>query len=236
MSQDHDEILMQYLSKVGELQKNRSNALPADELKSIAQELGLSPEDLQAAEQSAKDHLARGKGFAKHGLLDDALKELGNALALSPYDHETMLLVADTHLKRWHKKRNPADKNEADRLAREVLKDAPGDERAFDILKRLNDPPKRTKLIAALAGSAALCAVGGGAVVFLSAGAPKRTLRRASSRWCPALRPRPQRLPSLQKLRSLQAKSLSSRAPRFRSKRRMAAFRSCSSPLRSSRS
>ncbi len=168
MSQDHDEILMQYLSKVGELQKNRSKALPAEELRSIAQELGLSPEDLKAAEQSAKDHLARGQGFLKHGLLDDALKELKNALALSPYDQETMLLVAEAHLQRWHKKRHLPDKNEADRLAREVLAEAPENERAFGVLKRLDAPPKRTKLFAALAGSAALCLLGGGSVALLN--------------------------------------------------------------------
>lgn len=138
------DIIAAYVTKVGDLQHARQEALSDEELKSIALELGLRPEDIARADKAADEHLRRAANYQQHDLLDDALGELRAAVVLRPLDHDVLLALARCHAARWRARGDDDDRDEADRIARKLIEIAPDDARAFALRRDLQAPATKT--------------------------------------------------------------------------------------------
>jgi hypothetical protein len=172
---DQDDPLRAYIERMLALREDAD--VTPEALRAVARELGLSDADLAVAERRAAEHRARGRGFLDHGLLDDAVRELTEAAALSPADPQTALDLARAHAARWRDAGDEADRRAADRLARRCLALDPANEGAFGVLRALKSRRGRWPWLAV----AALVVIGG-VVALLRAPAP----RPASTAGAPA--------------------------------------------------
>lgn len=142
MSLDHDEIQREYIDRILELRQQRDESLTPEDLQEVARDLGLTEADLAAAEQAARDHLARGERYLEHGRCDDAVAELTDAAALAPGWLEAALRLAEAHAARHAARPNGADQAAAQRWARRCLELDPECEAAYELLNRVDQPVK----------------------------------------------------------------------------------------------
>lgn len=148
-----ESTLSTYLKQVMALKEERRRTPTEEELRSIAREIGLSDEDLVAIDQAALDHAVRGKGFLEHQRYGDAITELEEAVGVAPRRVEWLHSLAQARLGRWHEKRQPADLERAEVLARECLELDPHHAASYEVLNALDHPPSAPpagKRIAAL--------------------------------------------------------------------------------------
>lgn len=138
---DPNKTLDNYLERVMALQRERSQALTLPELKEVARELGLSDEDMAAADAAAQQYLQRGLGHVQHGLWDTAITELSSAVALNPASVPALYALATAHKERWRAEGLEEDRLAAERSARESLAIDPAHEPSFALLKELRDSP-----------------------------------------------------------------------------------------------
>jgi tetratricopeptide (TPR) repeat protein len=95
-----EKLLEQFIHKVTELQQGRSDIDQAS-FEQIIRELGLSEEDLSAAEREADKRLVQGRAFRNSELLDRAVEALEHAHALSPFRQDITRELAVTLLTRF---------------------------------------------------------------------------------------------------------------------------------------
>ncbi len=158
--------LERYISRVIQLQEERSERLDEAELESIALDLGLSLDELR---QSVAAHLQRGRGYMKQSLWDDAIKELREAESLAPGNVEVVMTLAEAHAQRWAASDFVDDKSHAQKLARAALDLDPNHQPAFELLGRLERGPEAagaSKGTGAAAG--VILGIGFGGVVLLT--------------------------------------------------------------------
>lgn len=141
MEQDN-EILRNYIERVTKLQEERRTALALSDLQTIARELGMSEDDVAAAEQAARAHLDRGMGHSRYGLWDDAINELRSAVALDPNGIEGLDALSAAYRERWRLGRDAADRQAAIACARRALEIDPKHEPAFAMLHDLGNPAR----------------------------------------------------------------------------------------------
>ena len=134
-------VLATYLQRVLALKEERRTVPSAEELRAIAMDLGLSEADLADVDQAAEDHYLRGQGFLERDRYDDAIVELEESVALSPRSVERLHALALAHTGRWHERREPANRERAERLARECLELDPRHGGSFEVLDRLDQAP-----------------------------------------------------------------------------------------------
>lgn len=142
MSLDHEEIQREYIDRILELRQQRDESLTPEDLQEVARDLGLTEADLAAAEQAARDHLARGERYLEHGRHDDAVSELTDAAALAPGWPDAALRLAEAHAARHAARPNGADQAAAQRWARRCLDLDPECEAAYELLNRVDQPVK----------------------------------------------------------------------------------------------
>ncbi len=156
-----DDMLVRYTEKVSELLDKRSEKLADEELASLAQELGLSEEDIALAKSEARAHRERGEGYLKNGLANEAVAQLESAHVLAPNDQDVIASYARALTLRFEGSGQSEDRDAAERLAKRLLEDAPSDQRAFEVLKRLKKrPTKRPMLPLVAVAVVAVVAVG----------------------------------------------------------------------------
>jgi tetratricopeptide (TPR) repeat protein len=178
MSQDRDEMLRSYISRVMEVRERREGAMRAAELHAIARDIGLSDADLAAAQQEARDHVTRGRQFMQHGRLDDAIEQLRKAVTLSPEDLDARLDLAQALRDRFAKGRDTQDRTRAIEQARQCIEQDPECQRAYLILNELDSPAAARSspilFVAMAAGMVGLLAIGGfvGYLTWVSAPEP----------------------------------------------------------------
>ncbi|MEP7218032.1 MAG: hypothetical protein ABI876_03905 [Bacteroidota bacterium] len=123
MSQDHQqEILQQYIGRVMALQNERRQSLELEDLRNIARELGMSEEDVTAADAAAQAHLERGMRHLQYRRWDDAVNELSDAVALNPVGVEGLHGLATAYKERWVATRRDEDSVQAAAVAMIGLK------------------------------------------------------------------------------------------------------------------
>lgn len=143
MSDQQDKMLQNYLERVMAIKEQQSKTLTEQELRSIAREVGLSDEDLAAADQAAHQHFQRGLNFYQHRRWDDAVNELQEAVAYAPgwLDYKAQLALA--HLERWKQSGREPDRYAAASLARECIDIDPNFEQAYQILNQVDQPQQQ---------------------------------------------------------------------------------------------
>src|SRR5262245_2735271 len=94
------QIVKGYIERVLAL-KEAKRVPSSGELKEIARELGMTEEDLFAAEKEAVMRLERGLVYLKRGRVDDAIADLSEAVALGPGRVAALHALATAHFQRF---------------------------------------------------------------------------------------------------------------------------------------
>ncbi len=131
-----DDPVREYIDRVLRLQdERRAVTLTQADLEDIAREVGLTDDDLVAVHAEVQAHRARAAGFRRHDLLDDAIIQLREALALAPTDPDIAMELADALVS------SPSsDPNEARELALKVLDLDPNRDDAFALVAKIRKP------------------------------------------------------------------------------------------------
>lgn len=134
---ERDIILHNYIERVMDLQRARRDALSLDDLKSVARELGMTEEDMAAADTAARDYRTRGLEHMRHKLWDEAVEELTNAVALDPSGVEPLYNLAVAHKERWLAEGSDLDHERAVAYARQSLVHDPHHTPSYQLLESL---------------------------------------------------------------------------------------------------
>ncbi len=134
-------ILTTYLQRVLALKDKRRTVPSSEDLREIAKELGLSDSDLAEVDQAAADHCLRGQGFLERQRWDDAIVELEESVALSPRNVERLHTLALAHAGKWREGHQAANRERAEKLARECLELDPRHSGSFEVLDQLDQTP-----------------------------------------------------------------------------------------------
>ncbi|MDX9724609.1 MAG: protein kinase, partial [Myxococcota bacterium] len=133
-----NDVVQRYLSRLDAEKARRNAMLTQDDRRGIALDLGMSREELLAAEEAAEAYWTRGEGYLEHQLWDDAIEQLTNAFELSPERVEILFSLARAHHGRWQAKGAKKDAIEAQRIARRCIDIDPRHPEAFKLLAELD--------------------------------------------------------------------------------------------------
>lgn len=179
MSQSQDDMIKKYLSRAIDVSEQRQQVMDDEELRTIAREVGLSDDDLRAAEQAGREAHQRGVNFLKHGRPDDAIDELEEAVVLLPGRLDVRAALAQAFRDRWRRNHAEEDRLKAMALARECLKIEPDHAQSYELLNQLDardypatftPQPRAPQASNANAGPLILVAVVAGLAVMVVAG------------------------------------------------------------------
>jgi LemA protein len=153
-----DDKLNKHIDKVLELQNSqKEKMLTLEELKELDMSLGVSEEEWnQMMEKANKDvELAQNHFYYKN--YSEAYTTAESALSINPHLTRALVLMADSALKIYESEDNEDFLLKAEKHAKEVLKQAPAENRAIEILSILNtykkeEKAQRTKIFRIIAG------------------------------------------------------------------------------------
>ena len=133
------DTIHEYIKKVLKIQEEqKERPLNVDEMQKIAEELGMSTEDLSLIKQKIKDYIARGKGYSRYEDWDSAIDEFTQAVILSPGDVEALYGLANAHKHRWLLKRNKNDLSSAKNYVKRALQVNANHDPSFRLASELN--------------------------------------------------------------------------------------------------
>ena len=141
---DDETILQDYLARLMTMQDQRQDWLEEADLKTAAQDLGLTDEDLERLSAATEAHRTRGRSFAERGLWDEAVEAYNQAATLNPFDAEAAHELARAYLGRWRVTGDAADHAAAERYAHRTLQLDPEHSASYEVLKELKRRPVRT--------------------------------------------------------------------------------------------
>lgn len=120
---DFDHILQNYVSQLLKIQQERAEApLQADELKRIAENLGLSDKDWAHIQEKFEASLARGKSYVQYKSWDNAIQELQLAVKINPIHSNALYHLALAYWRRGrHKNGKKTDPKQAEKYARRCV-------------------------------------------------------------------------------------------------------------------
>ncbi|MFN5515668.1 MAG: tetratricopeptide repeat protein [Cyanobacteriota bacterium] len=127
-------IIENYIQRVTEFSQSAQRLPTAAELEKIATDLGIDPEEIQAAQREAQAHYTRAQGYLRLRHWEDAITELQDAVALNPANSEMLLALAQAHLGRWRLSHRREDAEELRLRARQCLALDPNSDPALELL------------------------------------------------------------------------------------------------------
>jgi len=140
-----DQALQAFIERATELDQQRDARLGEDDIREIAQAVGLSDEALDNARASGQASLERGRQYVDHQVWNDAISELRDAVVLLPGNVEARGLLARAYGGRFLRDRDGNDRNAAVRLAHQCTEVAPNYAPAYDLLDELDGPGARSQ-------------------------------------------------------------------------------------------
>ena len=141
---DDESILQDYLARLMTMQDQRQDWLEEADLKTAAQDLGLSDDDLERLAATTDAHRTRGRSFAERGLWDEAVEEYRQAATLNPFDAAATHELTQAYLGRWHTTGDALDHAAAERYAHRTLQLDPEHAASYEIIKELKRRLTRT--------------------------------------------------------------------------------------------
>ncbi|EAY28783.1 tetratricopeptide repeat protein [Microscilla marina] len=145
---DFDQILQNYVRQILKIQQERAEApLQTEELKRIAENLGLSENDWQHIQSTFDASLARGKSFVQYKSWDNAIKELQLAVKINPAHADALYHLAVAYWQRNRKKGKKTDMKQAEAYARRCVQADYAHDAALRLISRLEKQktPKTSK-------------------------------------------------------------------------------------------
>lgn len=134
-----------FVDKILAIQKQSKNKLLTNnELKNIAEQIGISEGEWQAIQETFDNHLFKGKEFIKYKNFDDSVNEFKQAVAINPNSEEANYYLAFSYKNLWQKTNNLNDKNLANTYARRCLELNPKNTDAIKLISSLKTSPKKS--------------------------------------------------------------------------------------------
>lgn len=174
MNRDHQqEMLRRYIERLSALRAERGRQIGLEDMKEVARELGMSDDDIAAADTAAGAHRERGVHHLRHRRWNDAVTELREAAALDPLGVETLHALATAHKECWLAAGGESDRRQASELASRTIAIDPGHDPSYALLNELDQPRRRGSFAASTSpgrqGGRRRLFVGLGLVVVLAA-------------------------------------------------------------------
>lgn len=139
MSEADDDMIQAYIKKVLKIQQEqKERPLDAEELRQIAEELGMSEDDLKYLQKKIQDYIARGKGYSRYEDWDSAIDEFQQALILSPNDLEALYGLANAYKHRWLLRGDKEALHKAKQYVKQALNVSPTHDPSFRLASELN--------------------------------------------------------------------------------------------------
>ncbi|MCS6832190.1 MAG: hypothetical protein NZ521_01340, partial [Flammeovirgaceae bacterium] len=138
-----DHFLQSFVAKVTAIQQERKQKpLSQEELKAIAESLGIGQQDWQAVEEAFQKHLAHGTQFLSHQNWEDAIQELEQAYVLQRTNDLVLYGLALAYANRWREYRREKDIQKAFDFIKSLLQHHPKHEQAIDLQSQLRREEK----------------------------------------------------------------------------------------------
>jgi hypothetical protein len=106
-------------------------------MREVAQELGMSDEELLQARADAEASKQRARAMLRNSAVEEAIAELESTVAFSPHDVDAMYLLAHALYTRWKKSGSDDDLQRSHRYCLSALQGAPGHADAPGLLAAL---------------------------------------------------------------------------------------------------
>jgi len=141
-----EEKLNNHIDKVLEFQRNQEEKmLSLEELKEIDKSLGVTEEEWNLMMQKAEKEAELAKDHFYYKNYTDAYKTAESAVLINPYLTKAMIILADSALKIYESEDDELFLLKAEKYANDILKLAPAEKRAVEILAVLNKYRKTEK-------------------------------------------------------------------------------------------
>ncbi|MGK7880175.1 MAG: hypothetical protein AB4060_08755 [Crocosphaera sp.] len=166
-------VINNYIQRVTEWSQSSQRIPTTEELENIAAELGIEPEEIQAAQKQSHDHYVRAQGYMRLKHWNDAIAELQEAVAFNPSNLDMLVSLASAHMGRWEVHHRKDDEVNIRLRIRQCLVIKPDCQEALNLLAKLSQTIKwRTRIFTALGvGLGGIC-VGIGGVFLLGDALP----------------------------------------------------------------
>lgn len=136
---ESDDIMQEYIKKVLKIQQEQRNRPPDEtEMKKIAEELGMSADDIAYVQKKLRDYIARGQGYSRYEDWDSAIDEFMQAVAIGPYNVEALFGLANAYKNRWLLKHNKNDLLYAKDYVKKALQIDADHDPSFRLASELN--------------------------------------------------------------------------------------------------
>lgn len=122
-------------------QQEQADDVDEQTMRAVARDLGMSDEDLLAAQAEGQSRKRLAQTYRQQQLIDEAIAELEQAHAFNPLDVEATVMLAELLVKRGRKNDDAADLERARGLCRAALKAAPANTEAASILNVIQNNP-----------------------------------------------------------------------------------------------
>ena len=140
-----DEKLNKHIDKVIALQNSeREKMLSLEELKEVDMSLGVTEEEWEQMMKKADKEVELAQNHFYYKNYKDAYTTAESAVSINPYLTQALVLMADSALSIYETEDDDDFLLKAEKYAKEVLKQAPAENRAIEILSILNKH-KRTE-------------------------------------------------------------------------------------------
>ncbi len=145
MSESGD-MIQAYIKKVLKIQEEqKERPLDVDEMNRIAEELGMSSDDLALIKKKLNDYIARGKGYSRYEDWDSAIEEFQQAMVLNPGNVEVLYGIANAHRHRWLLRCEKEDLSRAKSYVKRALQIDANHDASFKLASELNRGTSKTK-------------------------------------------------------------------------------------------
>ena len=147
MKPHENSVIDNYIQRVTQLSQSHQRIPTTKELEKIAAELGITAEEIQAAQQESQNHFVRSQGYMRLRRWDDAINELQEAVVFNPSNLDMLLALARAYLGRWREKHLRSDEENIRFRIRQCLEIKPDTEEALNLLFQLDRSLKIRELI-----------------------------------------------------------------------------------------
>ncbi|GAA4823363.1 hypothetical protein [Algivirga pacifica] len=166
MSEIHKK-LEKYIEKICEIKHSQQEQISNSDLKQIAYEMGISPEDWQNIQHTFNAHFTRGVGYYKYKNWDDSIDELEQAHSLNPFHEQVLFTLASSYACRYHEYERNSDKEMSKKYAKECLDLHPSNEQALQLISAMRKDDIQRKITERESLRTLLVAASLGAIVFM---------------------------------------------------------------------
>jgi tetratricopeptide (TPR) repeat protein len=143
---ENQALLQSYIQKILTIQEQRNFEISEEDLRKIAQDLGLTSQDFARLEKSFNGHWKRGVNFSKHNRFEDAIQELLMATAIKPLHPEPYYELAAAFQKKWTQEGKEEDRQQAEYYAKRCLQLEPEHKKTYLLLSEIEKKTVRIEI------------------------------------------------------------------------------------------